>query len=147
MEVKRIKFSQFDETAPENVQFVGWKVDDDGNKKNVQVDYTKIQSDIERIVNSKLDDPNATEVRCYKLFDETEKPHFNTNEETHVINLKERKGFIEINGGGSYNEEYVYLENPRIGSVTTIVVDNTGDDDGTKPEGDFVLYYGLKKSG
>lgn len=154
MEVKRIKFSQFDETAPENVQFVGWKVDDEGQKKNVQVDYTQIQNDVVRIVNEIVDSGEAGEVQSFKLYTEEgdedkrdPRVKYNATEETWTIDLTKRAGFLEINGGGGYDEEYVYFLNPRVGNISTVVVDNTGSDKGELPTGDFVLYYGLKNYG
>lgn len=75
--------------------------------------------------------------------------------QTNVINLKEKKGFIEINGGGDYVEECVFVTNPYIGAITTIVVDNTGrnrrnnetEDEWIQnriPVTNFRLLYGLR---
>lgn len=64
-----------------------------------------------------------------------------------ILNLNNKKGFIEINGGGNYTEEYIMFANPVIGAVTHVVVDNTGlplpnPNNNEKPKDDFVLYYG-----
>ena len=71
-----------------------------------------------------------------------------------IIDLKKNKGFIEINGGGTYTTEIIYIINPQVGSITNVVVDNTGrnrKEGETKeewkhnrvPEKDFVLLYGI----
>lgn len=43
-----------------------------------------------------------------------------------IVDLKKTKGFIEINGGGTYTSEIIYVVNPQVGSITNVVVDNTG---------------------
>ena len=71
-----------------------------------------------------------------------------------IVDLKKTKGFIEINGGGTYTSEIIYIINPQVGSITNVVVDNTGRNrkkDETQeeweqnrvPVEDFVLYYGI----
>jgi hypothetical protein len=71
-----------------------------------------------------------------------------------IVDLKKTKGFIEINGGGTYTSEIIYVVNPQVGSITNVVVDNTGRNrkkDETKeeweqnrvPVEDFVLLYGI----
>lgn len=68
--------------------------------------------------------------------------------QTNIINLQNKKGFVEINAGGKYTADYVRFINPVIGAVTNVVVDNTGLPNGTsyiKPVDDFVLYYGMDK--
>ena len=74
--------------------------------------------------------------------------------QTHVVPLNKKKGFLEINGGGDYVEEYVYLDNPQIGTITSIVIDNTGKnheegdpEEEWKPKQEFRFYYGYKTSG
>ena len=82
----------------------------------------------------------------------------NTGAETNLINLGNTQGFVEINSGGDYVEDFIYFINPAGGLTTTVVIDNTGlpyvDVNGkkytteeglpyiraTKP---FTLYYGL----
>lgn len=76
---------------------------------------------------------------------------------TNLINLGNTQGFVEINSGGDYVEDFIYFINPVGGLTTTVVIDNTGlpyvdvngkkytTDEGlpyikaTKP---FTLYYG-----
>lgn len=71
-----------------------------------------------------------------------------------IIDLKKTKGFIEINGGGTYTSEIIYIINPQVGSITNVVVDNTGRNrkkdetveewkQNRVPVKDFVLYYGI----
>ena len=71
-----------------------------------------------------------------------------------IVDLKKTKGFIEINGGGTYTQEIIYIINPQIGSITNVVVDNTGRnrkkdetveewEQNRVPVKDFVLYYGI----
>ena len=71
-----------------------------------------------------------------------------------IIDLKKNKGFIEINGGGTYTSEIIYIINPQVGSITNVVVDNTGRNrkkdetkeewkENRKPIDDFVLRYGI----
>lgn len=71
-----------------------------------------------------------------------------------IVDLKKTKGFIEINGGGTYTSEIIYVVNPQVGSITNVVVDNTGrnrKNDETKeeweqnrvPVEDFILRYGI----
>ena len=71
-----------------------------------------------------------------------------------IIDLKKNKGFIEINGGGTYTSEIIYIINPQVGSITNVVVDNTGRNrkedetleewkENRKPIDDFVLLYGI----
>lgn len=75
--------------------------------------------------------------------------------QTNIINLDEKKGFVEINAGGNYIEDYIMFAHPAIGSVTHVVVDNTGlplpnpagrediiGETYEAPKDDFVLYYG-----
>ena len=65
---------------------------------------------------------------------------------TNFIDVKQKQALIEINAGGQYVEDYVYIYDPVDGSISHIVVDNTGlpKDDGTVEEAvnDFTLYYG-----
>ena len=83
------------------------------------------------------------------LLDENGQPIDST-----IIDLKKNKGFIEINGGGTYTSEIVYIINPQVGSITNVVVDNTGRnrkkdetieewEQNRVPIRDFVLLYGI----
>ena len=58
-------------------------------------------------------------------------------------------GTVEINTGGDYTNEMIYFINPAIGTVTNVVVDNTGlpieNDLYEQPIEDFHLYYGSKE--
>ena len=71
-----------------------------------------------------------------------------------IVDLKKTKGFIEINGGGTYKSEIIYIVNPQVGSITNVVVDNTGRnrkkdetieewEQNRVPVEDFVLFYGI----
>lgn len=72
--------------------------------------------------------------------------YWNEIEQSTVIDLKNKKGFVEINGGGAYVEEFIMFQNYVEGNVTHVVVDNTGlpihDEEHIEPVDDFVLYYG-----
>lgn len=77
------------------------------------------------------------------------------NAGTNVINLQEKhKGFVEINGGGQYKQDILFVINPYHGSITTIVIDNTGrdrfnaeqDQSELLPKYPFVLKYGIADS-
>ena len=67
--------------------------------------------------------------------------------QTNIVNLQKKKGFVEINAGGNYTVDYIMLKNPVIGTVTNVVVDNTGLPTDTEPKSDkeFTLYYGMDK--
>lgn len=82
---------------------------------------------------------------------------WNDEVKTNIINLKGKDGYIEINAGGNYVEDYIMIQNPVIGTVTHVVVDNTGlpfpnpagrediiGETFEAPKDDFVLYYGRK---
>lgn len=77
--------------------------------------------------------------------------------QSNIVNLDGKKGFVEINAGGNYLEDYIMFGQPVIGSVTHVVVDNTGlplpnpvgrtdvmGETYEEPKDDFVLYYGQK---
>ena len=87
----------------------------------------------------------------------TPSENWDENAQSNIINLDGKKGFVEINGGGNYLEDYIMFARPVIGSVTHVVIDNTGlpiPNPGGRPEeqgatyeapkDDFVLYYGRK---
>lgn len=65
---------------------------------------------------------------------------------TNFLDVKQKQALIEINAGGQYVEDYIYIYDPADGAVSHVVVDNTGlpKEDGTvdAPESDFTLYYG-----
>lgn len=76
------------------------------------------------------------------------------NSDSTIIENNDKKVFIEINGGGSYFSENVFITKPVVGSVTNIVVDNTGRNrkEGENPTDwendripvqDFILNYGV----
>ena len=71
---------------------------------------------------------------------------WDTENKTNFLDVKQRQALIEINSGGKYTSDYIYIYDPMNGSVSHIVVDNTGlpNEDGTvtPPETNFVLYYG-----
>lgn len=64
--------------------------------------------------------------------------------ESTIIDLKERQGFVEINSGGDYTEDYILFSNPVKGIITNIVVDNTGLSEDIPADKEFTLYYGYK---
>ena len=72
--------------------------------------------------------------------------------ETNILDLAKKQGFVEINSGSDYTEDYILFANPVEGTITNVVVDNTGlplgNDEYISPkegdEGYFTLYYGYK---
>lgn len=66
--------------------------------------------------------------------------------ETNILDLAKKQGFVEINSGGNYTEDFILFANPVEGTITNVVVDNTGlplGDDKFEPAvNDFTLYYG-----
>ena len=73
--------------------------------------------------------------------------------ETNVIYLQNKQGFVEINAGGEYTSDYLIFKNPAIGTITNVVIDNTGlpinESEYIPPfegeDGIFTLYYGMDK--
>ena len=73
--------------------------------------------------------------------------------QTNIVNLQNKQGFVEINAGGKYIEDYIMFRNPVIGTITNVVVDNTGlpknESEYISPlegeDGIFTLYYGMGK--
>lgn len=68
--------------------------------------------------------------------------------QTNIVNLQKKQGFVEINAGGDYTIDYIMFKNPAIGTVTNVVVDNTGLPNGTSyvvSDKEFTLYYGMDK--
>lgn len=68
--------------------------------------------------------------------------------ETNILDLAKKQGFVEINSGGNYIEDFLLFANPVEGTITNVVVDNTGlplGDDNFEPAvNDFTLYYGYQ---
>ena len=72
--------------------------------------------------------------------------------QTNILDLAKRQGFVEINAGGDYIEDFLLFANPVEGTITNVVVDNTGlplgNDEYISPkegdEGYFTLYYGYQ---
>ena len=68
--------------------------------------------------------------------------------ETTILDLAKKQGFIEINSGGNYTEDFLLFANPVEGTITNVVVDNTGlplgNDDFEPAVNDFTLYYGYQ---
>lgn len=66
--------------------------------------------------------------------------------ETNILDLAKKQGFVEINSGGNYTEDFLLFANPVEGTITNVVVDNTGlplGDGNFEPAvNDFTLYYG-----
>lgn len=68
--------------------------------------------------------------------------------QTNIVNLQKKQGFVEINAGGDYTVDFIMFKNPAIGTVTNVVVDNTGLPNGTSyvvSDKEFTLYYGMDK--
>ena len=73
--------------------------------------------------------------------------------QTNIVNLQKKQGFVEINAGGNYTVDFIMFKNPVIGTVTNVVVDNTGlpknESEYIPPfegeDGIFTLYYGMDK--
>lgn len=177
MEISRERFSDFyKRTTPKDMYFVGYKFDEtdpDGKKKiNVKLHYDYIKSDIEQWIkdnggfgggsstDESIHTPVVTNESYYHALtrkDDVEPGEdytWNEQESTHIVDFNNQKGFIEINGGGDYTSDCLFIENFVVGSVTNIVVDNTGRNkrkDETEeewiqnrvPVESFTLYYGL----
>lgn len=173
LEISRKRFSDFLECEKyENLYLVGY--DEQQNKKtNKKVKYTKLRELIQTKFEQQIGDvqKNFKSVQeqiakiWAKLNDEQYIPQqANLNEIVFVdavydedigasiINLKNTLGCVEINGGGEYVQDYLLFDNPIKGTVTRVIVDNSGryvtDQDGNKvyqpPTQNFVLYYGRK---
>lgn len=150
LEISRKRFSEFTKNySPTDMTFVGWKYTEDGKTTNVQLDYSHVKDDITHYIEQKygLGEPDGrSEVKFFELTDE----NFDIEAQSHIIDLKNKKGCVEINAGADYQEATVYFVNPQVGNVTNIVVDNTGlPDENDKnisyePVDDFHLYYGVK---
>ena len=67
---------------------------------------------------------------------------------TNILDLAKKQGFVEINAGGGYTEDYILFANPVEGIITNVVVDNTGlplqNGQSVPPVSDFTLYYGYQ---
>jgi hypothetical protein len=177
LEISRKKFSQFIElTEPNEAIFVGWKVID-GQKKNVQLRYEDIKGEIIDAIKADPewgqggsgggdtpeppDNPEGYDINAFPISVrwnyETNNPirdsyrkggTWDDENQTNIVNLQNKKGFVEINAGGNYTVDYIMLENPVIGNITNVVVDNTGLPSDTEPKSDkeFTLYYGMDKT-
>lgn len=68
--------------------------------------------------------------------------------QTNILDLAKRQGFVEINAGGDYTQDFLLFANPVEGIITNVVVDNTGlplgDDQYEPAVNDFTLYYGYQ---
>lgn len=68
--------------------------------------------------------------------------------ETTILDLAKKQGFVEINAGGNYTEDFLLFANPVEGTITNVVVDNTGlplgDGQYEAATQDFTLYYGYQ---
>lgn len=172
LEISRKKFSQFIElTEPNEAIFVGWKVID-GQKKNVQLRYEDIKGEIIDAIKAdpewgqggsggdtpeSPDNPDGyvpvvvNDINAFPIspihIPYSEGGTWDDENQTNIVNLQKKKGFVEINAGGDYTTDYIMLKNPVIGTVTNVVVDNTGLPTDTEPKSDkeFVLYYGMNK--
>lgn len=174
LEISRKRFSDFTKNYnPEQMIFVGYKYDQDGvTKRNVQMKYEHIKQDIVRYIEQngglggggeggtppdgyiEVDVKEIffpTTVSAYvgqdgEVVIERNQESWDENWQTNIINLKKKQGCLEINGGGNYTEEYIFFANPVVGSVSHVVVDNTGlptgGDTSEAPIQQFKLYYG-----
>lgn len=155
VEIARKKFSEFTKPhSPEQVVFVGWKYKDQTKtkKQNVQVHYKHIKQDIidwiEEHGGLPSDDPivpslaDVNEVYFHNVTGEALDDNGNK-----IIDLHHDLGAIEINGGGDYTTDMFYLKNAVVGSITNVVVDNTGRNSTDKVTDTFVLYYGINGQG
>lgn len=68
--------------------------------------------------------------------------------QTNFLNVQQKQALIEINAGGAYVEDFIYIYNPADGAITHVIVDNTGlpnpeaENGYDEPVEDFTLYYG-----
>ena len=109
--------------------FVGYK-NIDNKKVNVKMDYAFIKNDIIKYIeeNGGLggggEDNNHSRLETYSIsvteFDEDGNPLRNpissggtwdTENETNLINVGKKLALIEINAGGQYVEDYLYIFN------------------------------------
>ena len=160
LEISRKRFSDFIKNhEPQDMIFVGWKFDKDGKKENVQLNYKHIKDDIIKYIeeNGGLggggNEGDTNRIPTESTYVKLEDDMYDETEDSYIVDLKKKKSFLEINGGGDYTNECIYLTNAYIGSITNIVVDNTGknheegdSEESWKPVEEFVLYYGLKNS-
>lgn len=183
IEISRKKFSKFDEsTNPEEMIFVGYKENNDSTKKNIRLHYDTIKEDIKEYVVQYIEDmggiapkPEGVEyveydglgtipLRCGITVDEdgtivtdiTKGDKWNESDNSNTIVLKRKlQGFVEINAGGTYTEDYIIFREPVVGGISHVVIDNSGlpldrKDDETEEvnktwipaQETFTLYYG-----
>lgn len=174
MEISRERFSDFLEcealSKTDSLFLVGYD-EIEGVKKNKRLKFSEVKGYIDGIDQKCISNSNAIredfekeiknlqnqilELKGEEVLPEEPqmnevvffKAEYDENQKTARINLKNTLGCVEINGGGSYKNEYVIFDNPIIGVVTRVIVDNSGkfDENGNlmKPEGDFHLYYGI----
>lgn len=144
LSISRKMFSQFENGIPKDMVFVGYKTDDNGKKINAKVDFESIAKEVIGKINAQ-DDINEVKFHDVK---QGSGPYWNEELQLHIVDLDYHLGAIEINSGGNYVEENFYLINPVFGTVTNIVVDNTGlplEGDLYEPAvSNFHLYYGNK---
>lgn len=160
--ISRKQFSQFEiNTVPHEMVFVGYK-SIDGKKVNVKMGYEFIKNDIIQYINENggLADDDKGKLGIYTIsvtdFDENGNPirvpiqeggTWDQENQTNFINVENKLALIEINAGGQYIEDYVYIYDPIDGSISHVVVDNTGlpcegSEEVIEPVEDFTLYYG-----
>ena len=63
---------------------------------------------------------------------------------TNILDLAKKQGFVEINSGGNYTQEFLLFANPVDGTITNVVVDNTGLSEDVPATEEFTLYYGYQ---
>ena len=174
--ISRKQFSDFEiNTNPQQMIFVGYK-NIEGKRFNVQMEYSRIKQDIIRYIDQNgglgggggavtppeegTPSEGVTPVKythvktipvtlSYNDEGELERGETWSDEyQTNMLDVAGMQGLIEINAGGDYTEDYVYVVNPVWGAITHIVVDNTGLPNPNSPTGydepitDFTLYYG-----
>ena len=160
--------------------FVGYK-NIDGKRFNVQMEYSRIKQDIIRYIDQNgglgggggavtppeegtpsegVTPVQYSHVRAvpvtlsYNEDGQLERGQtWDEQNQTNMIDVAKKQGLVEINAGGLYTEDYVYIVNPVWGAITHIVVDNTGLPNPNSPTGydapeqDFDLYYGSMSKG
>lgn len=175
LQISRKRFSDFLQCEKlEDSQYmylVGYE-DKDGVKKNKKLKFSDVKSYIdavdEKIGSSTGALKDELEIQIVKLWkqvnnlkgveddDLPEQPQmnstvfrraiYNEDDKCSVINLKNTLGCVEINGGGTYTQDFLIFDNPIIGTVTRVIIDNSGrtNDEGVfePPTTNFVFNYG-----
>lgn len=130
--------------SDESLYLVGYNVED-GTKINRKIRPRVLFSDIERRLDELENKVNPDfEVNKNQTVRVVPSPVLDDdgNKIYSEIDLKKTLSFVEINGGGDYSDENVIFVNRPFGCITNVVIDNSGDDNGVPPDGDFVFSIG-----